>query len=92
LDERKESESDSQVFFNTQFFTSLSELGVQYVMDWTLKWNIETFSKRFLFLPIVKAFHWSLCVICNAGKVTNSDKDVEEDDDVEVLSSFSWFL
>jgi Ulp1 family protease len=59
----------------------LEEDGIKNVTKWTTKWDLDVFSKKMLFLPIHKDFHW--CTICNAGNANSSDC-VEEDSSFEV--------
>ena len=82
---RNESEKDSViVVFSTQFYTKMTEVdGIKTVTAWTTKNDLDVFTKKMLFLPIHKDFHWSLCIICNAGNVNSSDC-VEEDTSFEV--------
>jgi Ulp1 family protease len=82
---RNESEKDSVIYlFSTQFYTKMTEVdGIKTVTAWTTKKDLDVFTKKMLFLPIHKDFHWSLCIICNAGNVNSSDC-VEEDTSFEV--------
>jgi Ulp1 family protease len=73
--------------FNTQFYTSMVDNGVDHVLKWTEK-KLDVFTKKLLILPIHKQLHWSLCCVGNTSAVTNSSD--EEDEDLEV--SYTLFL
>ena len=65
-------------FFTTHFYTTLSELGVSAVQNWTQRKGINVFDKKMVFFPINKNFHWSLAVAVNPGAIlgqTNLDDD-----------------
>lgn len=63
---RKEDRQTSPLhIFSSHFYTTLSEEGTEAVESWTARKNIDIFSKRFIFLPINKSLHWSLCVVVN---------------------------
>jgi Ulp1 family protease len=40
---------------------------------WTTKWDLDFFSKKMLFIPIHKDFHWPLCIVCNAEYINSCD-------------------
>ena len=44
-------------------------------MSWTAKKNINIFEKKFIFIPINKDLHWSLCVVVNPGAIENASKE-----------------
>eukprot|EP00592_Proboscia_alata_P003477 CAMPEP_0194371010 /NCGR_PEP_ID=MMETSP0174-20130528/19348_1 /TAXON_ID=216777 /ORGANISM="Proboscia alata, Strain PI-D3" /LENGTH=1104 /DNA_ID=CAMNT_0039148789 /DNA_START=158 /DNA_END=3472 /DNA_ORIENTATION=- len=76
---RKEIHSTSSVhFFTSHFFTTLHEEGPRAVASWTAKKNIDIFSKRFIFLPINRSLHWSLCVVVNPGHIDSIAMNIEE--------------
>lgn len=79
---RKESVSpESKIhIFTTQFFTALEDNGVEAVTKWTANKNIDIFDKKFIFIPINKHIHWSLCVVVNPGQILNGEKIVNKDD------------
>ena len=52
----------------------LRDEGVGAVESWTAKKNIDIFSKKFIFLPVNKSLHWSLCVIVNPGMIEKGMK------------------
>jgi sentrin-specific protease 7 len=77
---RKEVQTESVVLpMMTYFYTTLSSVGgVEQVLRWTQK--LDIFSKRFIFVPVNEALHWSQCVVINPGLITafNDDEvDVE---------------
>jgi Ulp1 protease family, C-terminal catalytic domain len=45
------------------------------VSKWTAKRNINVFEKKFVFIPINEALHWSLCVVVNPGSIVDDDED-----------------
>lgn len=56
--------------------------------SWTAKKNINIFEKKFLFIPINKDLHWSLCAVVNPGCIINSyelDLDKKAELDVPCL-------
>ncbi len=59
--------------------------GIKIVTAWTTKRDLDVFTKKMLFLPIHQDFHWSLCIICNAGNVSSSGC-VEEENVLKCLS------
>ena len=58
-------------FFTSHFFSTLSKHGAKAVTSWTARKKIDVFSKRFIFIPINKSLHWSLCVVVNPGYILN---------------------
>jgi sentrin-specific protease 7 len=68
--------SDQIHVFTTQFYTKLEQEGVESVMSWTAKKNIDIFEKKYIFVPVNKDIHWSLLVIVNPGNIV-SDNDEE---------------
>ena len=69
---RKEDAKSTDVHFvTTQFFSKLVEDGPDAVSSWTAKKNIDTFKKKFIFIPVNERLHWSLCIVVNAGKIEN---------------------
>ena len=69
--------------FTTQFYSKLEDQGAEAVASWTAKKGVDIFEKKFIFIPVNKDIHWSLCVIVNPGMVANAiDQDVENDDEV----------
>jgi sentrin-specific protease 7 len=56
-------------YFTTLFFTTLEENDTESVKRWTEKRGVDVFSKRFIFIPINKTLHWSLCVVVNPGAI-----------------------
>jgi sentrin-specific protease 7 len=70
---RKEDKQNSPVhIFSSHFYTTLSEEGHDAVQSWTAKKNVDVFSKNFLFIPVNKSLHWSLCVVVNPGDILRS--------------------
>jgi hypothetical protein len=57
---RKEVQSESVVYpMTTYFYSTLSSVsGVEQVLQWTEK--MDVFSKRYIFVPVNEALHWSL--------------------------------
>lgn len=71
---RKEDRETSPIqVFTSHFYTTLSEEGPTAVESWTAKKNIDIFSKNFVFIPINKHLHWSLCVVVNPGAIESTD-------------------
>ncbi|GAX11796.1 sentrin-specific protease 7 [Fistulifera solaris] len=68
---RKHTSPDFHVF-TTHFYTTLEDNGVEGVSNWTTKKKIDVFKLRFVFIPINKALHWSLCVVVNPGYILSS--------------------
>lgn len=64
-------------FFTSHFYTTLLNDGPESVTSWTAKKNINIFEKKFIFIPINKDLHWSLCVVVNPGCIKNSWEDEE---------------
>ncbi len=86
---RKEPADENWVHtFNMQFYTSLIEKGVDHVLKWIQKRNLDVFSKTMLILPINKQLHCSLCCIFNPRAVMSSND--EEHPDMEMC--FLLFL
>jgi Ulp1 family protease len=66
-------------FFTSHFYTTLLNDGPESVTSWTAKKNINIFEKKFIFIPINKDLHWSLCVVVNPGSIKNSlESDLEK--------------
>ena len=42
-------------------------------------YSVDIFEKKFLFMPIHKDMHWSLCVVVNPGKIANMFDSVSKD-------------
>lgn len=61
--------------FTTQFYTKLEQEGVESVISWTAKKNIDIFEKKYVFVPVNKDTHWSLLVIVNPGKIISDDDE-----------------
>ncbi len=86
---RKEPVDENWVhIFNMQFYKSMVEKGVDHVLQWNKKRNLDVFSKKILILPIHKQLHWSLCCIFNPRAVIRSND--EEHPDMEMC--FLLFL
>jgi len=68
---------DNQVHcFSSHFYTTLVDEGIAAVEKWTAKRGINVFKKKFIFIPINDALHWSLCVVVNPGDIhKNGDDD-----------------
>jgi Ulp1 protease family, C-terminal catalytic domain len=56
-------------YFTTLFFTTLEKKGAVGVSRWTEKRGVDIFTKKFIFIPINKNQHWSLCVVVNPGAI-----------------------
>eukprot|EP00698_Gefionella_okellyi_P017895 TRINITY_DN5306_c0_g1_i1.p1 TRINITY_DN5306_c0_g1~~TRINITY_DN5306_c0_g1_i1.p1 ORF type:complete len:751 (+),score=148.39 TRINITY_DN5306_c0_g1_i1:288-2255(+) len=54
-------------FFNTFFFSSLQTRGYEAVKRWTK--SVDIFTKKYIFIPINDAAHWTLIIVCNAGTI-----------------------
>ena len=37
--------------------------------SWTAKRDVDIFEKKFIFVPVNKSLHWSLCVVVNPGAI-----------------------
>ena len=66
-------------FFTSHFYTTLLKDGPDKVMSWTAKKNINIFEKKFIFIPINKDLHWSLCVVVNPGAIKNAEEEEDKD-------------
>lgn len=75
---RGERESTVHIF-TSHFYTTLAEEGVQAVESWTAKRGIDIFEKKFIFVPVNKSLHWSLCVVVNPGAIRNDPDDEEKE-------------
>ena len=74
---RNEDKSSSRFhFFTSHFYSTLVKktAGPKQVMSWTAKKKINIFEKKFIFIPINKDLHWSLCVVVNPGAIENACK------------------
>ncbi len=72
---RMESHPDSIIHtMITYFYTKLEHEGVESVLHWMTKNNIDILLKKFVFVPIHKNLHWSLMVIVNACLVDHFDE------------------
>ncbi|CAJ1939071.1 unnamed protein product [Cylindrotheca closterium] len=70
---RSEDKSNTNLhFFTSHFYSSLAGGGPEAVTSWTAKKNINIFEKKFIFIPINKDLHWSLCAVVNPGCISNS--------------------
>ena len=85
---RTETNKDSAPvhIFTSHFYTTLLEEGPAAVESWTAKKGIDIFSKRFIFIPVNRSAHWSLCVVTNPGSIehrirSNNADDIDDDDD-----------
>ena len=79
---RKEDRESSPLhIFSSHFYTTLSKEGTEAVESWTARKSINIFQKRFIFLPINKSLHWSLCVVVNPAHILNAS--CENDVDIE---------
>ena len=77
---RKEDRESSPLhIFSSHFYTTLSEEGTEAVESWTARKSIDIFKKRFIFLPINKSLHWSLCVVVNPGNILNASRENDID-------------
>ncbi|KAK3901604.1 hypothetical protein C8A05DRAFT_16237, partial [Staphylotrichum tortipilum] len=59
--------------FNTFFYKTLTEQGVDGVKRWSAKVDILTYD--YIVVPIVENFHWWLAIICNPGKLGSNIGD-----------------
>lgn len=64
-------------FFTSHFYTTLLNEGAEAVMSWTSRKKLDIFQKKFIFIPINKDLHWSLCVVVNPGAAENSFEEDE---------------
>jgi sentrin-specific protease 7 len=48
------------------------------VETWTKKKAIDIFEKKFVFIPINKSLHWSLCVVINPGAIIAHNQALED--------------
>ena len=56
--------------FSSFFYTKLREDLFDEIDRWGLRMTgFDIFEKRFLFVPLNESLHWSLAIICNAGKM-----------------------
>ena len=91
---RKEDRETSPLhIFSSHFYTTLSEDGTDAVESWTARKNIDIFSKRFIFIPINKNLHWSLCVVVNPAHILERSKlSCESFSEEEEKTPFSCIL
>jgi len=90
---RKERRADSEVhFFTSHFYSSLAKDGAKAVTSWTAKKNIDSFTKKFIFVPINQSLHWSLCVVVNPGAIMNQGEYSENDVPEEALLPCMFFF
>lgn len=68
-------------FFTTHFVSTLIDGGVEKVSTWTAKKNIDIFEKKFIFLPVNRNLHWSLCVVVNPALIQLSYDDLVDGDE-----------
>jgi hypothetical protein len=61
-------------YFSTHFYSALCENGTEGVQRWTAKKSINIFEKKFIFVPVNKALHWSLAVVVNPGAIMRHKK------------------
>ena len=47
---------------------------MQAVEKWTARKGINVFAKKFIFIPINDALHWSLCVVVNPGHILSREE------------------
>eukprot|EP00980_Cylindrotheca_fusiformis_P010725 scaffold2403_cov87-Cylindrotheca_fusiformis.AAC.3 len=83
---RNEDKSSTKLhFFTSHFYTTLLNDGPNSVTSWTAKKNINIFDKKFIFIPINKDLHWSLCVVVNPGFIKNSrESDLEKQSNLDL--------
>jgi len=75
---RGENPQNSSVhFFPAQFYGVLHDGGPEAVASWTA--SIDIFKKKFVFVPIKKDLHWSLCVIVNSGEIAKMFDEAADD-------------
>ena len=68
--EKGGSNDESSVhFFTSHFYTALKEDGPAAVTSWTAKKGIDVIRKKFIFIPVNKSLHWSLCVVVNPNQI-----------------------
>lgn len=73
-------------FFTSHFFSRLSEEGHEAVASWTRRKKINIFEKKFIFIPINKSMHWSLCVVVNPGAIVErGDHERTKDDPLSCM-------
>lgn len=70
-------QSSNVHFFTSHFYSTLAAEGAEGVRSWTAKKNINIFEKRFIFIPINKTLHWSLCIVVNPGAIV---QEVDDED------------
>jgi hypothetical protein len=68
-------------YFTTLFYTTLEKNDADSVTRWTEKRGVDIFTKKFIFIPINKSFHWSLCVVINPGAIIKHKKLLSNDSD-----------
>ncbi|CAN0018782.1 unnamed protein product, partial [Scytosiphon promiscuus] len=84
---RVESMDDDKVHvFTSHFFTKLTENKLQHfdaayrkVQHWTR--NVDLFTKKFVFVPVVEDMHWSLACLCNLDKLEEGKGSMDVEDD-----------
>jgi len=83
---RSEDKSDTNLhFFTSHFYSALATGGTESVTSWTAKKNINIFEKKFIFIPINKDLHWSLCAVVNPGCIMNSyESDLDKKGKLDV--------
>ena len=48
--------------------------------SWTARKNVDIFTKKFVFIPVNKHLHWSLCVVVNPGAILNGHAEKASSD------------
>jgi sentrin-specific protease 7 len=61
-------------FFSSHFYSALVKDSPSGVKRWTEKKGIDIFDKKFIFIPINKTLHWSLCIVVNPGAIIEHNK------------------
>ena len=81
LSDQYEVPKDKVYFFNTYFYTKLTEktgrasMNHKAVERWTSK--VDIFTYDYIVVPINEATHWYLAIICNVGNIVR--KPIQED-------------
>jgi len=64
--------------FSSFFYTKLREKLFDEIDRWGQRMaGFDLFEKRFLFVPINESLHWSLAIICNAGRMGLTEEERE---------------
>jgi Ulp1 family protease len=72
---RMEYQLDSSIHtFTTHFYVKLEDESVNSVLSWTANKGIEMLSKKFIYVPLHREWHWPLIIVVNLGLIDVCDE------------------